>query len=130
MSFRTFKITLPADTNNHNLYSLIVGLVSNTNPYGYGLAQGGTNETGITGAISGNVLIIPDRGIFIEIQADPGNANTLTVNDRNYANTTGKVLNGGDVFSVSASRNSICYKDYFLQGGAASQACEVRLEVA
>lgn len=129
MSFRTFKITLPADTANHNLYSLIVGQVSSTNIQGYGLAQGGTNETGITGAIPTSG-ILPDRGVFLEIQADPGNANTLTVNDNNNANTTGKVLNGGDVFSVTASRNTICYKDYFLQGGANSQVCEVRLEVA
>jgi hypothetical protein len=127
--FRTFKITLPADTNNHNLYSLIVGQVSSTNVQGYGLAQGGTNETGITGAIPGSG-ILPDRGTFLEIQADGANANTLTINDSNYANTTGKVLNSTDIFSVSAARNTICFKDYFLQGGANSQACEVRIEVA
>ena len=121
--FRTFKITLPADTLNHNLYSLIVG-TSN-----YGLANGGSNETGVTGAIP-NSGILPDRGIFLEIQADSGNANTLTINDSNNANTTGKVLNATDVFSVSSGRNTICFKDYFLQGGAASQACEVRLEVS
>src|ERR1700679_1823959 len=100
--FRTFKLTLPADTSNHNLFSLIVGKVSNTNIQGYGLAQGGTDETGITGAIPASG-ILPDRGIFLEIQADSANANTLTVNDSNSANTTGKVLNTGDVFSVSAS---------------------------
>jgi hypothetical protein len=127
--FRTFKLTLPADTANHNLFSLIVGTPSGTNIQGYGLAQGGTNETGITGAIPSSG-ILPDRGISMEIQADSANANTITINDRNSANTTGKVLNTGDVFSVSASRNTICFKDYFLQGGAASQACEVRLEVA
>ena len=135
MAFRTFKVTLPADTNNHNLFSLLVGQVSNTNPQGYGLAQGGTNETGITGAIPSNTIsppndgILPDRGAFLEIQADSANASTLTVNDRNFANTTGKVLNTGDVFSVSVNRNTICFKDYFLQGGAASQAFELRLEV-
>ena len=121
--FRTFKLTLPADTNNHNLFSLIVGTAS------YGLVNGGTNETGITGAIPTDG-ILPDRGIFLEIQADSGNANTLTINDSNNANTTGKVLNATDVFSVSSGRNTICFKDYFLQGGAASQACEVRLEVS
>lgn len=121
--FRTFKLTLPADTNNHNLFSLIVGTAN------YGLVNGGTNETGITGAIPSSG-ILPDRGTFIEIQADSTNANTLTVNDSNYANTTGKVLNSGDIFSVSTSRNTVCFKDYFLQGGASSQKCEVRLEVA
>jgi hypothetical protein len=127
MSFRTFKITLPADTNNHNLYSLIVGQVSSSNIGGYGLAQGGTNETGIMGAIP-SFGILSDRGDFMEIQADSANSSTLTVNDSNYANTTGKVLNAGDVFSLAVSRNSICFKDYYLQGGASSQALEVRLE--
>jgi hypothetical protein len=127
MSFRTFKVTLPADTNNHNLYSLLVGQVSKTNPSGYGLAQGGTNETGITGAIPTSG-ILDDRGNFMEIQADSGNSSTVTVNDNNNANTTGKVLNAGDVFSVSSDRNSTSFKDYYLQGGASSQVFEVRLE--
>jgi hypothetical protein len=121
--FRTFKLTLPADTNNHNLFSLIVGTAN------YGLVNGGTNETGITGAIPTNG-ILPDRGTFLEIQADGNNTGTLTVNDSNNANTTGKVLNVTDVFSVSSGRNTICFKDYFLQGSANSQACEVRLEVS
>ena len=121
--FRTFKITLPADTNNHNLFSLIVGTAV------YGSVNGGTNETGITGAVpTGGIL--PDRGSFLEIQADAGNANSLTVNDSNYANTTGKSLNAGDVFSVSRNGNTICFKDYFLKGGANSQVFEVRLEVS
>src|SRR5438874_13390170 len=107
--FHTFKITLPADTNNHNLYSLIVGTAN------YGLANGGTDETGITGAVATDG-ILPDRGNFLEIQADSANGSTLTINDRNSANTTGKVLNVGEVFSVSSNRNSICYKDYFLKG--------------
>jgi hypothetical protein len=119
--FRTFKLTLPTDTNNHNLYSLIVGTAT------YGLVNGGTNETGITGAIP-SYGILHDRGIFLEIQADDNNTSTITVNDRNNANTTGKVLSGGDIFSVSSNRNTICFKDYFLQGGANSQVCEVRLE--
>ncbi len=121
--FRTFKVTLPADTQNHNLFSLIVGTAN------YGLANGGSNETGITGAIPTNG-ILPDRGTFLEIQADSGNASTLTVNDSNNANTNGKVLNSLDTFSVNSSRNTICFKDYFLKGGANSQACEVRLEIS
>jgi hypothetical protein len=120
--FRTFTLTLPADTQNHNLFSLIVGTAN------YGLANGGTNEAGVTGAIPTSG-ILPDRGSFLEIQADGNNASTLTVNDSNNANTSGKVLNSTDVFSVSSSRNTICFKDYFLKGGANSQACEVRLEV-
>lgn len=121
MAFRTFKLTLPADTNNHNLFSLIVGTAN------YGAANGGTDETGITGAIPTDG-ILHDRGTFLEIQADSANASTLTVNDRNSANTTGKVLVSGDTFQVASGRNTICFKDYILKGGAASQACEVRLE--
>src|ERR1044071_9741047 len=121
MAFRTFKITLPADTAVHNLFSLIVGTAN------YGLVNNGTNETAITGAIPTDG-ILTDRGTFLDVQADSGNGNTLTVNDRNSANTTGKVLNAGSTFAVTSTRNTICYKDYFLQGGAASQACEVRLD--
>jgi hypothetical protein len=121
--FRTFKVTLPADTGNHNLFSLIVGTSS------YGAANGGTNETGITGAIPTDG-ILPDRVSYLEIQADLGNTSTLTINDRNNANTTGKVINVGDSFIVSMNKNIICLKDYFLQGGANSQAFEVRIEVS
>ena len=121
MAFRTFKITLPNDTNNHNLFSLIVGTAN------YGKTNGGTDETAITGAIPTDG-ILSDRGNFLEIQADSGNGNTLTVNDRNSANTTGKVLNAGDTFDVESSRNSVCLKDYLLKGGAGSMTCEVRFE--
>jgi hypothetical protein len=121
--FRTFTITLPADTNNHNLFSLIVGTAI------YGLVHGGTNETAITGAIPTDG-ILPDRGISLEVQADANNGSTLTINDRNNANTTGKILNAGDTFATSNNRNTICFKDYFLQGGANSQVCEVRLEIS
>jgi len=119
--FRTFKVTMPADTSNHNLFSLIVGTAI------YGLANGGTNETGVTGAVPTDG-ILSDRGTYLEINADGGNASTITVNDRNVANTSGKVLSAGDTFQVASGRNSICFKDYILTGGAASQVFEVRLE--
>jgi hypothetical protein len=121
MAFRTFKVTLPADTNNHNLFSLIVGTAN------YGAANGGTDEAGITGAIPTDG-ILPDRGTFLEIQADSANAGTITINDRNSANTTGKVLQVGDTFQVSSNINTICFKDYFIKGSINSQVCEVRLE--
>lgn len=126
--FRAFKITLPADTNYHNLFSLIVGTSSPTNVQGYGLAQGGTNETAITGAIPSSG-ILPDRGNFLEIQADSGNSGTLTISDRNNANSTGKVLNAADIFQASSNRNSVCFKDYFIAGSASSQVMEVHLEI-
>jgi len=121
MAHRSFKVTLPADTNVHNLYSLIVGTAN------YGLANGGTNETGITGAIPTDG-ILPDRVSKLEIQADSGNAGNLTILDRNSANTTGKVLAAGDPILSQSSRNTICLKDYLLKGSAASQACEVEIE--
>jgi hypothetical protein len=119
--FRTFKLTLPADANNHNLFSLIVGTAS------YGKVNGGTDETGVTGAIPSSG-VLDDRGSFLEIQSDSGNSASLTINDRNNVNTSGKVLNAGDIFSYSTNKNTICFKDYLLQGNA--QSCEVRLEVS
>ena len=122
MAFRAFKITLPADTNYHNLFSLIVGTAK------YGSVNGGTNETGITGAIPTDG-ILPDRGNFLEIQADGGNSGTLTISDRNNANSTGKVLNPGDPFQAGPFNvNAICFKDYFIKGSANSQAMEVHFE--
>jgi len=121
MAFRTFKITLPADINNHNLFSLIVGTAN------YGLVNGGTNETGITGAIPTDG-ILSDLVSFLEIQADSANGNTITVNDRNNVNTTGKILNVLDIFSRETNKNTICLKDYFIAGQAASQAMEARIE--
>jgi hypothetical protein len=121
--FRAFKITLPADTNNHNLFSLIVGTAI------YGAVNGGTNETAITGAIPTTDYILPANVSSLEIQADLGNAGTITVNDRNYTNTTGKVLNPGDVSDLAASTNSIDMRDFFIQGSVDSLAIEVRMNV-
>jgi hypothetical protein len=126
MSMRTFAITLPADTNNHNLYSLIVGQVSGSNQHGYGLAQGGTNETGITGAIPTDG-ILPDRGNFLEIQTSSTNTGTVSINDSNNANTTGEVVAAGGVYSRAFTTNCICFKDYFVQGSANSQVLRATL---
>lgn len=127
MSYRNFAVTLPADTNNHNLYSLLVGSVTSTNVHGYGLTEGGTNETGITGAIPTDG-ILPDRGTSLNIIASGSNTSTITVNDRNFANTVGVSLGAGGSFSNSSDRNEVCFKDFFIQGGAASQQFEVALD--
>lgn len=119
--FRSFEIDLPADTNVHNLYSLIVGTAK------YGLRHGGTNEIGITGAIPTDG-ILPDRVSSLEIQGDPDNTSTIQVLDRNNANTGGKLLNSGDVYNRLSNRNTICLKDYLIKGGAASQELEVTIE--
>lgn len=73
--FRAFDITI-ADTNAHNLFSLIVGSV-------YGVAQGGTNETGITGAIPSSG-IFPDNVASLFLIPPAGGA---SVGDFNNANS-------------------------------------------
>lgn len=118
---RAFKVTLPADTNNHNLYSLIVG-TSN-----YGSAQGGTDETGITGAIPTDG-ILPDRVSFLSITADSGNTGTIAINDRNNANTTGETLAATKQYAQTSTRNGICLKDFLIAGSANSQAFEVNID--
>lgn len=127
MAQRQFKITLPADTNNHNLYSLIVGQVSNTNIRGYGATEGGTNETGITGAIPQDG-VLPDRGNYLQVMPDNGNTGNIIINDRNFANSTGPSYPKNVAYVESGfSVNCISFKDVFLQGSAASQICEVTL---
>lgn len=119
---RSFKITLPNDENNHNLFSLIVGTAV------YGLVNGGTNETAITGAIPKDG-ILTDRVSLLSITGDSGNAGTVTINDRNSTNTTGPVPAKSVIFNIGPfNRNSICLKDYFLQGSVGSQIVEVLIE--
>lgn len=118
---RVFKVTLPADTNNHNLFSLLVGTAN------YGLVNGGTNETGITGAIPTNG-ILPDRVSFLILTADSGNSGTIAINDGNYANTTGTVLAKNITYSQTNTKNSICLKDFFIAGSADSQAFELNID--
>lgn len=118
---RAFKVTLPADTNEHNLFSLLVGTAN------YGLANGGTNETGITGAIPTDG-ILPDRVSFLQITADSGNSGTISINDRNNANTTGQVLAKSVSYTQNSTRNTVCLKDFFMLGSADSQAFEMNID--
>jgi hypothetical protein len=107
---RSFEITMPDDTKAHNLFSLLVGTSV------YGAAQGGTNETGITGAIPTDG-ILPDRVNFLRITGDSGNGdNLIAIQDRNSANNA-----KGDQLGASVTlnygpfnRNSLCLKDYIL----------------
>lgn len=119
---RSFKITLPADTSEHNLFSLIVGTAY------YGLVNGGTNETGITGAIPTNG-ILTDRVSSLQINNDTTVAGTLTVSDRNYSNSTGVNIATGLGYTIGPfSRNNICLKDYFIKGSEDSQVLEILVE--
>ena len=104
---RSFKITLPGDTNYHNLYTLMLA---------------------ITGAAPTDG-ILPDRVAELEMQADNGNGvNTVTVADGNNANTTGRALTAGDIYLKRKDRNIICLRDYYLAGSAGGESVEVEIE--
>lgn len=119
MAHRNFKITLPADVNAHNLFSLIVGTAN------YGLVHGGTNETGITGAIPID-SIFPDRVSNLEIATDSASPGSVVLLDRNNANTSGVVIPANSNYSLpSGDRNTICIKDYFVKGTVNSSVFEV-----
>src|SRR5271169_4667496 len=119
---RSFKITLPADTAEHNLFSLLVGTAN------YGSVNGGTNETGITGAIPTDG-ILPDRVRLLQLTNDVSVVGKLTVSDRNYTNSTGEVVASGAQLTVGPfNSNTICLKDYFLSGAVDSQVLEILIE--
>ncbi len=115
---RTFSITLPADTNYHNLFSLIVGTSI------YGLAQGGTNEIGITGAIPTDG-ILQDRVQELTITVDSG---SVFISDRNHANSAGDAYLANQSLTKRSTRNTICLKDYLLAGAAGSETLTIDLE--
>jgi hypothetical protein len=119
---RTFNLTLPNDSAYHNLYSLIVGTAV------YGLVHGGTDETGITGAIPTDG-ILPDRIQSLDLLfPDSNSAVVVFVSDRNHANETGKSFSAGDNYHKDSARNSICMKDYFLSSGASEAGVVVEIE--
>lgn len=105
---RVFSITIPADTNYHNLFSLIVGTAV------YGTAQGGTNETAITGAIPTDG-ILPDRACQLIFG---GTATTgVLISDRNNANTAGyPLVNNVQTILGTPGVNAISLKDIFVKG--------------
>jgi hypothetical protein len=106
MAHRSFSITLPADTNSHNLYTEM-------------LAQSGAIPT------SG---ILPDRGCGLKIICDLGSgAATVTVLD-NTTTSGGQILNAGDIFERNTVRNSICFQDYNLKGSTNSMVVKVDVE--
>lgn len=107
MAYRSFKLTLPADTTQHNLYTLMLA---------------------VPGAVPVDG-ILPDRVSYLVVQADLGNnADTITVSDQNTVSTTGLVLNAGDPFIRNSNRNTICLRDFNLKGSLASLICEVAID--
>ena len=111
--FRSFTITI-ADTNYHNLFSLIVGTSV------YGAAQGGSNETAITGAVPSSG-ICPDEVYFVYLLPPAGGA---TLADNNNANNAGVALPTAGL-SIPASRG-INLKEMWVKlttGGQALGVC-------
>lgn len=119
MANRIFNVTVPS-SGYHNVYSLIVGVVSLTNPHGYGAAQGGTDETGLAGAIPTDG-ILPDRGNSITMIDPSSGGSTITVSDRNFANSPGVALAAGQTYADASNKNSICFKDYLVSGSGPMQ---------
>jgi len=104
---RVFTVTLPADTNFHQLYTSLLGVT------------GATPTDGI----------LPDRCTGCQLTADAGNASTVKLADANFANTSGPAIAaGGTILNRSELKNIICLKDYFLAGQAASQKFQAVLE--
>jgi hypothetical protein len=104
---RIFTVTLPADTNFHNLYAALL------------LVTGATPTDGI----------LPDRGCGCQLTADAGNAGTVKLGDGNFANTSGPLIAaGGTILNRSELGNTICFREYYLAGSAASQKFQAVLE--
>lgn len=104
---RSFTLALPADALFRNLYALML------------LITGATPTDGI----------LPDRGCQLIIKADPGNTTAIHVSDRNSANSAGVALLGAEGIAYQSSRNSICFRDYTLQGDAAGvRTVQVEIE--
>lgn len=118
---RSFSITFPDNTGYHNLYSLLVGTAV------YGAVHGGTDETAVTGAIPTDG-VLPDRVSLLDLTTIA--AVTVTVADRNKANTAGRTIPASTNMQVRSDRNTICLKDYFLKASATtSNGLGVTIEV-
>lgn len=95
MAHRSFTVTMAADSNYHNLYTIL-------------LSQ--------TGAVPTDG-ILPDRVSRLFIQMASANAASLiNVSDSNFANSAGPGYAGGDAFLVESDRNTVCLRDYYLKG--------------
>jgi uncharacterized protein YjbI with pentapeptide repeats len=117
---RALSITFPDNTGYHNLLSLIVGSK-------YAAVNGGTDETGVVGAI-------PADGVFpsnvAKLSLTTLTGVTLTIADRNFANTQGTIVAAAATFNVgSGMRNTIFLGDYLLKASATTaKGLEVVIE--
>jgi hypothetical protein len=125
---RAFSVTVPDDANFHNLFSLIVGTAI------YGLANGGTNETGITGAVPTNGILSNLVSLLV-LSVPSGNTENKLLSDRNYANSSITVFKSGATGQLTIgpmSKNSINLMDYFVanSSAASNETLGVLIEVS
>lgn len=74
--------------------------------------------------------ILPDRVKQLALQADGTNGSEIvSISDSNNANVAGLPLAAGVYMPVAQSeKNTICLRDYYIKGSAASQKFNVRIE--
>jgi hypothetical protein len=96
---RSFSGTLPADTNVHNLYTLMLAI---------------PNAVPIDGTL-------PDRVQELTILF----GGDITIGDQNASG--GHAYTGGDSLTKRSNRNTICLRDFTLKGAAGSETYNVEI---
>jgi hypothetical protein len=99
---RSFKVTLPADTNPYQLYGRLL------------LVAGAVPTDGVFPSMVRELTFIA-RG-------------TLFLGDSNIANSVGVSFVTGGSLKKTSDRNSINLKDYYVKGNAGSEVFEVMIE--
>jgi len=111
----TYTITLPADTDFHSIWDSLI-------------AGGFINRLGeiLITAVKNNA-IQTDRVCELQIKSQATGTDTITVSD--WKLTGGfTMLATADPFISRSSRNSICLKDYYVKGSAASMPYTINVE--
>lgn len=98
---RAFAVTLPADTDPHNLYDMLLAL---------------PDAVPVDG-------ILPDRVSELTIKVTSGDINVV---DRQ--STTGLPLSEGEGNTSRSNRNTICLRDYHIAGAVGSEEFSVIIE--
>lgn len=111
--YRNIDLTLPADTNAHNLWDLIVAA-------GYCDSLGNVLVTAVK-----NNEILPDRVSFLTATVTAG---SVSFQDRHASGGTTYTAGGSQTWKTS--RNSISLKDRFFAGAAGSETFTIDLEAA
>lgn len=90
---RQFSLTIPADNNFHNLYTLMLG---------------------VTGAVPTDGILAKSVSHINIINNDP--ATTMNIADSNFAHNTGDPVAAGTNWFREANRNSFYLPDFNVQG--------------